>query len=102
MSDDSSSQRELSLRIGRERIDIERRWEVFSILNDVLTGTLFLTGSLVNLLTELENWPLVFYLLGSSTLLLRAFLRLGRRIHITRHDERARPQIQRPSRHDQP
>ncbi len=91
----SKPQGNLSMRVGHEQIDIVQRWEVVSILNDVMTGLWFLTGSILNLAGSLGNWPLYLYLAGSSQLLLRAFLRLGRRVHIRGGYERSRPRMYR-------
>ncbi|UPU89250.1 YrhK family protein [Demequina sp. TMPB413] len=86
-------QGDLSLKLGREQVDIENRWEVASILNDVMTGVWFLTGSILNLVGGSGDWPMYFYLAGSSQLLLRALLRLARRIHIRRTSTRSGPRM---------
>lgn len=99
MTDDdafSKPEGNFSMRVGHEQIDIEQRWEVVSILNDVLTGLWFLTGSILNIAGDFGNWPLYLYLAGSSQLLLRAFLRLGRRVHIRGGYERSRPRTYKP------
>lgn len=84
---------DLSVRVGREQIDVEQRWQVVSILNDIMTGLWFVTGSILNLIGGLGNWPLYFYLAGSSQLLLRAFIRLAQRIHVRGGQRRSRPRV---------
>ena len=103
MTDDSTfapPKGNLSVRIGREQIDVENSWEVASILNDIMVGLWFITGSILTINDVSGDLPLYFYLAGSSQLLLRALLRLGRRIHIRRGFSRSRPRMIRPSRHD--
>lgn len=92
----SEPQGDLSLRLGRRQVDIERRWEAASILNDVLVGVWFVAGSVLNFFADLQTVGLVLYLLGSLQLLARAFLRLGRRVYVRRMNERSRPRMYRP------
>ncbi|MFW2514309.1 YrhK family protein [Demequina sp. SO4-13] len=87
---------DLSIRVGRKQIDVERRWEAVSILNDIMTGLWFLTGSILNVLDVGDDLPLYFYLAGSSQLLARAFFRLERRIHASGGHNRSRPRMYRP------
>ncbi len=91
---------DLSVRVGREQIDIEQRWVVASILNDIMTGLWFVTGSIMNLVGVQGDWPLYFYLAGSSQLLLRAFMRLAKRIHVRGGYRRTRPRLRNASRHE--
>ena len=92
---------DLSLRLGRRQIDIERRWEAASILNDILIGLWFVAGSVLNLLAVSETAALLLYLLGSVQLLIRPFMRLARRTHVRGMQSRSRPRIYRPDR-DEP
>lgn len=91
---------DFSVRVGREQIDVESSWEAVSILNDIMVGLWFLTGTILTITGVSGDLPLYFYLAGSSQLLLRALLRLGRRIHIRRGFSRSRPRTYRASRHD--
>ena len=92
----SEPQGDLSLRLGKRQVDIARRWEAASILNDVMVGVWFVAGSIFNFFTDLELIGLVLYLLGSLQLLLRAFIRLGRRVYVRRVNVRSRPRMYRP------
>ncbi|WP_083966884.1 YrhK family protein [Demequina globuliformis] len=89
-------QGDLSLRFGKRQIDIERRWEAASILNDMFIGVLFVAGSVLNFFSDIETVGLVLYLLGSLLLLVRPFIRLARRTHVRRMDVRSRPRVYRP------
>lgn len=91
---------DLSFRVGRGQIDIQRRWEALSIINDIMVGLWFVTGTVMTIAGVPGDGPLYFYLAGSCQLLLRAFIRLARRIHIRRGFSRSRPRIYRPSQHD--
>ncbi|WP_061962153.1 YrhK family protein [Demequina flava] len=87
---------DLSIRVGKRQIDIEKRWEAASILNDLFTGLLFVAGSILNFFSDYETAGLVLYLLGSILLLVRALIRLRRRIYVRGMQGRSRPRIYRP------
>ena len=87
---------DLSLRVGRRQIDIERRWEAASIVNDILVGLWFVAGSVINLATDLDDVGLWLYLMGSAQLLARPVIRLMRRVHVRGMAERSRPRVYRP------
>lgn len=72
------------LRIGREELIIRQRYEVASIVNDILIACWFIIGSILFFspkLTELGTW---LFLLGSVELLIRPAIRLTRRVHLQR------------------
>ena len=74
----------VDLRIGREELVIRQRYEVVSIVNDILIAIWFIVGSILFFSpteTELGTW---LFLLGSAELLVRPVIRLSRRIHLQR------------------
>ncbi|MEX0914114.1 MAG: YrhK family protein [Demequina sp.] len=58
-----------------------------------MTGLWFLIGSILNVMGGFDDWPIYLYLAGSAQLLLRAFLRLGRRIHVGGGFRQSRPRM---------
>jgi len=74
----------INLRIGPEELVIRQRYEVASIVNDILVAAWFITGSILffsSADTRLGTW---MFLLGSVELLVRPVIRLSRRIHLQR------------------
>jgi hypothetical protein len=80
-TDDSDA---IEFRIGREEIVLRRRYELLSIVNDILVAVWFIVGSVLffwDATTRLGTW---MFLAGSIQLLIRPAIRLARHIHITR------------------
>ena len=75
---------DLTFTIGHEELVIRQRWEVVSIINDILVAVWFIVGSILffrESTTVIGTW---FFLLGSIELLIRPVIRLARRVHLTR------------------
>ena len=80
----SSSPGPLTLTIGREELTIRRRYEVVSIVNDVLVALWFVVGSVLffsDATTTAGTWC---FLIGSIELLIRPLIRLSRHVHLQR------------------
>lgn len=76
--------RDLVLTFGHEELVIRRRYEVLSIINDILIALWFIAGSILffsEALTTLGTW---FFLIGSVELLIRPAIRLVRAVHLGR------------------
>lgn len=74
----------IEFRIGHEEVVLRRRYEILSILNDILVALWFIVGSVLffwEATTRLGTW---MFLAGSIQLLIRPAIRLSRHIHITR------------------
>jgi hypothetical protein len=72
------------LHFGDHELVIRQRYEVVSIINDILIGIWFTIGSFFffsDALTYAGTW---FFVIGSVELLIRPIIRLGRRIHLRR------------------
>ncbi len=70
--------------VGREELVIRRRYEVLSIVNDILVAIWFLAGSILffsEATTYAGTW---LFVLGSVELLIRPVIRLARRVHLQR------------------
>jgi hypothetical protein len=75
---------DLTFTIGHEELVIRQRWEVVSIINDILVAVWFIAGSILffqESTTVVGTW---FFLLGSIELLIRPVIRLARRVHLKR------------------
>jgi hypothetical protein len=74
----------ITLTIGHDELIIRRRYEVLSILNDILVALWFIVGSVLFFsptTTVAGTWC---FLAGSIELLIRPVLRLSRRVHLQR------------------
>jgi hypothetical protein len=70
--------------VGHEELVIRRRYEVASIVNDILVALWFLIGSVLffsDATTYAGTW---LFVLGSVELLIRPVIRLSRRVHLQR------------------
>ncbi len=75
----------LVLRIGRDELVIRHRYEVLSIINDILIGLLFLVGSVFFFTPEFTHAGTWLFVLGSIDMLIRPVIRLSRRLHLGRY-----------------
>lgn len=74
----------IEFRIGHEEIVLRKRYELLSIINDLLIAIWFIIGSILffrESTTVAGTW---LFLLGSVQLLIRPVIRLVRSIHISR------------------
>ena len=78
----SESEGQLTLRIGQERLVIQRRYEVISIANDFVIALWFLVGSILFLFPQFEQAASWLIILGSFQFLIRPSIRLVRHIHL--------------------
>lgn len=88
-TDDDGGAGTVVLHIGQDELVIHRRYEVVSIINDLLIGTWFVVGSLFffsDALTYAGTW---LFVLGSVEMLIRPLIRLTRRVHLRRYHPQA-------------
>lgn len=78
------SDRGLVLRIGREELIIRHRYEVVSIVNDLLIGLWFAIGSILFFSPDTSTAGTWLFLVGSVQLLIRPVIRLTRYLHLQR------------------
>lgn len=81
---DHSTSSPLTLHIGREELIIRGRYEVLSIVNDILIAVWFTIGSILFFFPGTTTAGTWLFLLGSLQLLIRPAIRLTRRIHLVR------------------
>ncbi len=91
-SRDSSRDLDIALPgINRDIVVLRDRYEVASIVNDLLIGVWFLVGSVLffhESTTYAGTW---LFVLGSAQLLIRPVIRLSRRVHLQRRIEVRQP-----------
>ena len=79
MSDDNHN---LIIRIGQDELVIRQRYQVLSIVNDVLIGVWFLIGSFMFFSDEWVFTGTCLFVLGSVEMLIRPVIRLIRHVHL--------------------
>ncbi len=88
-TDDDGETGTTVLHIGHDELVIHRRYEVVSIINDLLIGVWFVVGSFFffsDALTYAGTW---LFVLGSVEMLIRPLIRLTRRVHLRRYHPHA-------------
>ncbi len=74
----------IDVRIGRTELVIRKRYEVASIVNDLLIGIWFLIGSFLFFHESTVTVGTWLFVIGSAELLIRPGIRLVRHLHISR------------------
>lgn len=80
VTDDAS----IRIQLGHDVLVLRKRYEVLSIVNDILVAVWFLVGSILffhESTTYAGTW---LFVLGSVELLIRPVIRLVRHVHISR------------------
>lgn len=75
---------DLDLPFTRDEIVLRQRYEVASILNDLLIAIWFIVGSVLFFSESTATAGTWLFLLGSVQLAIRPAIRLSRRVHLTR------------------
>lgn len=76
--------RPLTFTIGREELVVRQRYEVLSIVNDILVALWFVIGSVLFFWESTTTTATWFFLVGSLQFLARPVIRLSRRVHLQR------------------
>lgn len=74
--------RDLDLDVGGKELVLHNRYEVLSILNDVMIALWFIGGSILFFNESTATAGTWMFLAGSVELLIRPVIRLTRNIHI--------------------
>ena len=74
----------LVLHFGQDELVIRQRYEVLSIINDLLIGAWFVVGSVLFLFDALAHAGTWLFILGSIEMLIRPTIRFVRRVHLRR------------------
>lgn len=73
-----------------DEVVLRQRYEVASILNDLLVAIWFIVGSVLFFSPATSTAGTWLFLIGSVQLAIRPAIRLSRRVHLTRHAGRAK------------
>ncbi len=73
---------DIAFHIGPDEIVLRRRYEVLSILNDLLVAVWFVIGSVLFFDEATATAGTWLFLIGSLQLLIRPVIRLARHVHI--------------------
>lgn len=76
----------MTFRIGHDEVVLRRRYEILSIVNDILVALWFIVGSVLFFSATTTTAGTWLFLLGSVQLLIRPVIRLARHVHIQRLD----------------
>lgn len=79
----------LTLHFGRDELVLRQRYEVLSIVNDILIGIWFVIGSIFFFYESLAYAGTWLFLIGSVEMLIRPMIRLARRLHLQRLNGKA-------------
>ena len=71
-------------RVGREEVVVRRRYELASIVNDLLIGIWFAVGSILFFSPATTRAGTWLFLVGSIQLTIRPVIRLTRNLHLRR------------------
>lgn len=71
-------------RVGHHELVIRRRYEVASIVNDLMIGVWFAVGSVLFFYQDTTDAGIWLFLIGSVQLLIRPVIRLTRNLHLQR------------------
>lgn len=74
----------LTFTLGAEQLVIRRRYEVASMLNDILIGIWFVIGSCFFFFPAMQQAGVWLFLIGSIQLLIRPAIRIAKDIHLRR------------------
>jgi|GEM_PF-1940933 len=74
----------LTWNFGAEQLVINRRYEVASMLNDIMTGMWFVVGSCFFFFDALQTAAAWLFLIGSIELLIRPIIRIAKDVHLRR------------------
>ncbi|KRF07077.1 hypothetical protein ASH00_16160 [Arthrobacter sp. Soil782] len=73
---------DLDLNLGHKELILHNRYEILSILNDVMIALWFIVGSILFFNESTTTAGTWMFLAGSVELLIRPVIRLTRNIHI--------------------
>ena len=75
---------DLTLTIGDEELVLRGRYEVLSIVNDIMVAAWFIVGSVLFFSEQTTTIGTWLFLAGSVQLLIRPVIRLSRHVHLRR------------------
>ena len=86
---------DIIIKIGNFELYFENVYSIYSLINDLLIGILFIGGSLVNLFDGPARIGQVLYFIGSIALILRPLIKIIQNTHVYRqHNEDKKSKIE--------
>jgi hypothetical protein len=79
---------DVEFRVGHDEVVLRQRYEVVSIVNDLLVAVWFVVGSVLFFSDSTATAGTWFFLVGSIQLMVRPMIRLARRVHVQRLTQR--------------
>lgn len=73
---------DLDVVLGRREVVLHHRYEVLSIVNDILVALWFIIGSILFFQESTTTAGTWLFLIGSIELLIRPVIRLSRNVHL--------------------
>lgn len=86
----------LLIRIGDDELVIRHRYEVASIINDIMIAVWFAIGSVFFFFEWLTFTGTILFLLGSVQLMIRPVIRLRRLVHLRKMQAASHPATDAP------
>lgn len=75
------------VKVGGFRIYFQNYYTIISLSNDLLTGVLYLSGSLVQTFTEMDRLGMYLYIFASFFLLMRPILKIVQYVYLYNKDQ---------------
>ena len=73
---DPGKDRDVIVKVGKFRLYFQNYYTIISLTNDILTGILYLAGSILSAFTDFERVPMYLYIFASFFLLMRPILKI--------------------------
>ncbi|WP_208560945.1 YrhK family protein [Marinilactibacillus kalidii] len=80
-------EQDVIIKVGNFRLYFQNYYNIISLANDLLTGGLYLSGSLVQAFTNLERIGMYLYIFASFFLLMRPVIRIVHHVFLYRENE---------------
>lgn len=84
---ESAKEVDVTIKVGKFSLFFQNYYTIISLTNDILTGVVYLTGSVFQLL-EWQLTGISFFILGSFFLLMRPILKIIHNIQVQRQQEK--------------
>lgn len=84
---DPGKDQDLIIKVSDFRLYFQNYYTLISLLNDLLTGLLYLAGSLLQLFTNYDEVGMYLYLFGGFFLLLRPILKIAHNVFFYKEEE---------------
>ncbi|WP_161878777.1 YrhK family protein [Alkalibacterium sp. MB6] len=84
---DPGKEQDLIIKVSNFRLYFQNYYTLVSLLNDLLTGLLYLAGSILQLFTDYGDIGMYLYLFGGFFLLMRPVLKIAHNVFFYKEEE---------------